>query len=110
MRTLQDAIARLRQAYPNLLLRLEDYIATEGGAAHRSLRRIKAACRSGSADLSPAQLPDALRIFQQRILSRARRPGGVAELDGQCPAGQKPGRLRGRRRNAVSGAVSAPRA
>ena len=70
VRTLQDAIARLRQAYPNLLLRLEDFIATEIVGCAPEFEQYKSRLQERFRDLSPAQLPDALRIFQQRILSR----------------------------------------
>ncbi|MDO7845213.1 hypothetical protein Q5H92_02515 [Hymenobacter sp. M29] len=68
--TLQDAIARLRQAYPTLLQRLEEFIAREVAATEPDFAQYKRQLQYRFRSLSPAQLPEGLRQFQQRLMSR----------------------------------------
>ncbi len=70
VRTLQDGIARLRQAFPNLLLRLEEFIAGQVVGSAVEFTEYKRRLQERFRGLSPQQLPPELRTFQQRILSR----------------------------------------
>ena len=69
VQTLQHHIGRLRQAYPDLLTRLEQHISSFILHRPASFEHYQTALRERYRSLEPQQLPKELLVFRERLLS-----------------------------------------
>jgi hypothetical protein len=70
VRALQDNIARLRQAYPALLLRLDEFISSQVVGQAVDFEHYKRRLQERFKGLEPHRVPSELRVFQERIMSK----------------------------------------
>lgn len=70
VRTLQDNIARLRQAYPALLVRLGEYISSLVMGTATDFEQYKRRLQERFRSLDKHRVPQELRAFQDRIMTK----------------------------------------
>lgn len=70
VQTLQENIARLRQAYPALLVRLEEFISSLVVGKAVDFETYKQRLQERFKGLDKQRLPADLRVFQERIMSK----------------------------------------